>query len=120
MRDEIMAVLGTLPMLEAELVAAGMNEILDAAALGQLDDEDVAKVSSDPDMWELRFPIQERIYRVYIAEPASHPNNLIALRFHEKLILPTQTEIDDAQNAEIGRATVRFRAGLALNWGHAA
>lgn len=118
MADEITSTLADLSDIDRELVIGQMGTILEAATFGRLEfNNDVDMVSIDPDMWELRFRAAGKEYRLYIAEPHTHPVHLVALKFHHKITDGSDQDIHDAQDAEIAVAALRFKSGSTSNWG---
>jgi hypothetical protein len=108
-----------LGQIDQELAIALISETIDAAARGSLEDgTDILPISIDPEIWEIRFRFGDSLYRLYFAEPFEYPKHLVALRFHKKLILPTDKEIKDAQDGEIARAAVRYLSGRSNFWGN--
>ena len=106
---------------DRELVLGLVSEKNELAASGDLaDSDDIKPVSFDPEVWELRYEFNGLLYRLYFAEPYTHPHHLVALKFHVKTVDEAEQEIKDAQSAEMAAACIRFNAGEKNNWGSAA
>lgn len=115
--EEIASHTHHLGQIDRELAIATIGETIEAAARGNLENgTDLLPISIDPEVWELRFQFPSGLFRLYYGEPFDHPSMLVALRFHQKLILGTDVETEDAQNGEIARAALRYVGGRASVW----
>jgi hypothetical protein len=56
--------------------------------------------------------------RLYITEPPAHPDHVIGLHLHEKVVVDGDNdETNRLQNIEIDAAVARYNRGRANNWG---
>ncbi|CAN5239870.1 hypothetical protein BH11ACT3_BH11ACT3_05830 [soil metagenome] len=110
---------GQLP-LEQAMRRGEFAAVMQSAAMGNLflNGKSLRPITRDPDIYELRWKFGSRLYRMYHAEPSRFPEDLIALRFHEKLTAGlTDAEVHAAQQDEISLAIVRYHAGDPHDWG---
>ncbi|MCZ9881919.1 hypothetical protein [Arthrobacter sp. B2a2-09] len=78
-----------------------IDDLLEAAALGELEDTGDARtpikpIRSDPEVYELRRKALSKQLRFYHAEPDDLPDGLLALHKHMKGAVSQQEEIDFA------------------------
>lgn len=90
-----------------------IDDLLEAAALGELEDTGDARtpikpIRTDPDVYELRRKALSKQLRFYHAEPAEMPDGLLALHKHMKNGVVQQDEIDFAVE--------RYRTGRQTGW----
>lgn len=90
-----------------------IDDLFEAAALGQLEDTGDARtpikpIRTDPDVFELRRKALSKQLRFYHAEPVELPEGLLALHKHMKGSGTQQSEIDFA----VGR----YKTGKDTGW----
>lgn len=90
-----------------------IDDLLEAAALGELEDTGDARtpikpIRTDPDVYELRRKALSKQLRFYHAEPAEIPDGLLALHKHMKN--------GGAQQDEIDFAVERYTTGRQNGW----
>lgn len=90
-----------------------IDDLLEAAALGELEDTGDARtpikpIRTDPDVYELRRKALSKQLRFYHAEPAELPDGLLALHKHMKN--------GGLQQAEIEFAVERYKTGRPNSW----
>ena len=74
-------------------------------------------VRRDPSLWEIRWDLAGRLWRLYHAEPAPAPGYLVALRFHEKDLAGGDTRVRAAQNEHVDSSAYCYNAGRRTLWG---
>lgn len=96
--------------------------VLNQAAKGRLRGaQKLFPIHQHPLVWELRWDFKKTgVFRLYHAEPTSHPQLLVSLWFHRKYTGGTYAEIQAAQDVEIGSAVERYGEGVKSAWGHTA
>ncbi len=86
---------------------------LQRAAAGQLGVagvEPAQPVRSQPELWEIRWAFDSRQLRLYHAEPASHPQVLLELKYHWKVWQGlAASDIEARQNQQMSEAAQRYR-----------
>lgn len=90
-----------------------IDDLLEAAALGELEDTGDARtpikpIRTDPDVYELRRRALSKKLRFYHAEPVELPDGLLGLHKHMK--------DGDEQQAEIDFAVDRYKTGRPTAW----
>lgn len=91
---------------------------LKAAERGELVlEEELKPVHRDPHLWEIRWSWDRSPWRLYHAEPAEAPQSLVLLRWHQKSLLGSASEIRTAQSREMDIAARRFVEGRSWRWG---
>jgi len=93
------------------------ERLADAASGTLICGDKLDAVWSQPDLWEIRWQFDGAPWRMYHAEPIGEPNILLALKFHEKSIVGSQSRIRREQNREMQNAAVRYSAGQSYRWG---
>jgi hypothetical protein len=93
--------LGSLPLFSRSHELGEIDDLFEAAALGELEDTGDARtpikpIRSDPDVYELRRKALSKHLRFYHAEPSEIPDGLLALHKHMKDSGLQQDEIDFA------------------------
>ncbi|CAQ03226.1 hypothetical protein B5P19_15920 [Clavibacter sepedonicus] len=111
---ELEAWLGTLAPFARAHEEGVLDDLMEAAARGELEDSGDEKtpikpVVLDPEIFELRHTALSKALRFYHGEPASLSTILVRLHEHIK----TTTE---AQQTEIEFAADRFDAGRPSSW----
>lgn len=91
----------SLPVFSRNHELGEIDDLFEAAALGELEDTGDARtpikpIRADPDVYELRRKALSKQLRFYHAEPAEMPEGLVALHKHIKDHGPQQDEIDFA------------------------
>ncbi|WP_354157474.1 hypothetical protein [Arthrobacter sp. UYCu512] len=89
-----------------------IDDLFEAAALGELEDTGDARtpikpIRSDPDVYELRRKALSKSLRFYHAEPDELPDGLLALHKHLK---------STDQQSEINFAVDRYNDGREADW----
>lgn len=116
--SELRAALAGLTEVDRQLHLAAIRNTMREASFGRLfPRRGVRCVSQDP-IFELRWDVDGRLWRLYEGEPAIEPNVLVALRFHEKDVTSNDDEeIHALQDEQIAIAEDRYRRGLPSRWG---
>lgn len=127
MKNEIIAVLDSIPGQEKLLVQARWEQMVKAAERGRLrmgENSDVAVIQRVPDLLELRVqvnphhddPSQRHLLRLYFAEPPSHERLMLALKFGKK---PSAGDPGGRQDIHINDARYRYERGAVggRTWG---
>lgn len=91
----------SLPMFSRSHELGEIDDLFEAAALGELEDTGDARtaikpIRSDPDVYELRRKALSKHLRFYHAEPSEIPDGLLALHKHMKDSGLQQDEINFA------------------------
>lgn len=101
---------------------AQIDAVMDAAREGTLvraEDQPALKaVRRNPSLWELRWTIAGREWRMYHAEPDELVQHLVALRFHEKWVGGTPDQVEVEQNRQIDMGAGRLISGRPRLWGY--
>ncbi len=92
---------GALALISRSHELGEIDDLLEAAALGELEDTGDARtpikpIRSDPEVYELRRKALSKQLRFYHAEPDDLPDGLLALHKHMKGAVSQQEEIDFA------------------------
>lgn len=106
--------------VDQELVIGRIRALRELAAAGEIDefDEDsLAPIRRDPDIYELRWRELGTLIRQYHGEPPSLPDALVNLHLHIKRVSPTSPALtQDMQNIQISYAQLRYRGGASRGW----
>jgi hypothetical protein len=116
---ELRTVADNKPILEREMRLAQVVTTMKMAARGDLhpEGEDIGPIRGHPMLFELRWNFGREIYRLVHAEPPRLPDHLIGLRFHQKSLVGSKKDIQDAQDGEVATAKLRYMAGDSSDWG---
>lgn len=112
--DELEAWLGTLVPAMREHELGRMDNLLERAEQGKLEDSGdettpIVPIRYDPEIYELRHQALSKKLRLYHGEPQELPSALIALHRHIK--------VDDAhQQLQIEHAAERYNDGRGSLW----
>lgn len=102
---------------EMQLRIAEIEAVIERARFGELVDRDELKpIYVDPELWEIRTRINNKLVRIYHAEPQSFTDLMVGLRAHFKWVDGSGREIERRQNAEMSHAARRFREGSSRQW----
>ncbi|WP_410783069.1 hypothetical protein [Leifsonia sp. SIMBA_070] len=116
--NEIREALSDMSQPDRELHFAAIRYVMREATYGRLYPRRGVRCVSRQPIFELRWEISGRLWRLYEGEPVFEPNLLIALRFHEKDVSTNDDElIRSRQDDEIGIAEDRYGRGLPSRWG---
>ena len=90
------------------------------AQQGLLDSTKEAKaIVSAPPVWELRWSINRKLYRLYFSQRLDRKPEFIGLSFARKRIAATNVETNRLQNIDAKEAQRRFQEFEDRHWGHA-
>lgn len=105
--------LQSLPPFSRNQQLGEIDDLLEAAALGQLEDTadertKIKPIRADPEIYELRRKALSKPLRFYHAEPAELPDGLLALHKHMKG--------SGSQQDEINFSVKRYKDGRPNGW----
>ncbi|MEF2977280.1 hypothetical protein [Subtercola sp. YIM 133946] len=116
---EMAAVFEGLTNIQKHALYAEISSVMQLAQEGGLTPQDeVKKIAQDPVLWELRWNVDGKQYRLYHAEPSSDLSILVSLRFHLKDTSGDPLSVTARQNGEIQRAILRYHDPDNTLWGN--
>jgi len=105
--------------VDKHLLFAAFRDKMSEASKGSLKfPVDVDESRQDPLVWELRWEVDRRIYRLYFGEPANDLTLLVALLFHYKGERGRKVLSSNDQTHLHKRAAMRYHKGKVSNWGN--
>ena len=106
-------------VVDRQLLFAAFQDKMGQASKGLLEfPTDVVESRQDPVVWEIRWEIERKIYRLYFGEPTHDLTLLVALLFHCKGERGRRVLSSHDQTQLHKRAATRFHKGIASNWGN--
>lgn len=124
--EDLNAMSYSLGLTDFSTLMNNVKLIIDDVKKGSLVKEDprfgplVKPCATQPDIWELRWEIWDRHFRMYYSEDGDRIPEFVALSFTEKATEGlSDTQIKNNQNNAIATAQQRFNNYGSLRWGHA-